>query len=225
MFVLVHSPLVGPSTWAPVAAELERRGESVLIPSLPDPSAMPPPRWRACVDAVQAAIAGTDPAGLVLVSHSGSGVLLPAISTGARAYIFVDGEVPHPGVIPVMPEWLRENVVRLATGDRLPPWSEWWGPDAMARLVPDPDTRAAITADLPRLPLDYVDEAVEVPAWPEHAGAYLQLSPLFADTADDAQARGWPVERIDAGHLHLVVDPADVADRIVRLARQVHSSP
>ena len=34
VFVLVHCPLVGLSTWLPVAQELERRGYNTVVPSL-----------------------------------------------------------------------------------------------------------------------------------------------------------------------------------------------
>jgi hypothetical protein len=31
----------------------------------------------------------------------------------------------------------------------LPPWSAWWGPDAMATLVPDADRRQVIDEEAP----------------------------------------------------------------------------
>jgi hypothetical protein len=40
---------------------------------------------------------------------------------------------------------------------------------------------------------------------------------MYEADAATAQARGWPVDRMEAGHLHLVVDPGDVTDRIHRL--------
>lgn len=33
-FVLIHSPLVVPTSWLPVAQELERRGRVAVVPSL-----------------------------------------------------------------------------------------------------------------------------------------------------------------------------------------------
>jgi hypothetical protein len=221
MFVLVHSPLVGPSVWEPVAVELAAMDEHVLVAHLPEPSQTPRPHWRACVDAVRLEVAAAGFDRPVLVGHSGAGLLLPGIDDDARAYVFVDAEVPVPGRVAVMPEWLRENVLALTTGATIPPWSEWWGEGAMAALVPDSMTRRRVEADLPRLARDYPEEVVEVPAWPEVRGAYLQLSPLFSGDADAAAARGWPVERFDAGHLHLVVEPRAVAERIVELADAV----
>jgi hypothetical protein len=36
VFVLVHSPSVGPLTWAPVADRLEARDQDSIVPSLLD---------------------------------------------------------------------------------------------------------------------------------------------------------------------------------------------
>lgn len=107
-FVLIHSPLVGPSTWQPVAAELRGRGYNALVPSLAEQVPADEPFWSAHADAVARAIvaastgasAGSEDthadaardhnapvkaavaanAGpLILVAHSGAGPLLPAI--------------------------------------------------------------------------------------------------------------------------------------------------
>ena len=45
LFVLVHSPLVGPATWEPVARELAARGHCALVPSLLHVSDGEPPVW------------------------------------------------------------------------------------------------------------------------------------------------------------------------------------
>ena len=45
-FVLVHSPLVGPTSWLPVARELERRGRVAVVPLLLGVAEAPEPRWR-----------------------------------------------------------------------------------------------------------------------------------------------------------------------------------
>jgi hypothetical protein len=59
VFVLVHSPLVGPTTRSPVGHELERRGREVVVPSLLGVAEAPAPQWRHVPDAVQAATAQT----------------------------------------------------------------------------------------------------------------------------------------------------------------------
>jgi hypothetical protein len=79
-FVLVHSPLVGASSWQLVAARLRGDGSDVIVPSLAGLASAPPPRWRFAVDAVAGAVRGS--AAVVLVGHSGAGPLLPAIVGG-----------------------------------------------------------------------------------------------------------------------------------------------
>src|ERR671937_737858 len=97
VFVLVHSPLVGPATWTPVARELERRGRQAVVPSLFGVATAQPPRWRFCVDAVRAA-AGDVRRPVVLVGHSGAGPLLAAIAGALGPTVsrlsFVDAGLP-----------------------------------------------------------------------------------------------------------------------------------
>ena len=79
VFVLIHSPLLGPRTWAPVARELGIRGHRAIVPSLLGLAHAPWPQWRHVPESVRAAAANvSDP--IVLVGHSGAGPLLPAIA-------------------------------------------------------------------------------------------------------------------------------------------------
>jgi hypothetical protein len=59
VFVLIHSPLVGPTSWSPVGQKLERRGRDAVVPSLLGVAEAPPPQWWHVPDAVQAATAQT----------------------------------------------------------------------------------------------------------------------------------------------------------------------
>ncbi len=224
VFVLIHSPLVGPSTWMPVARELERRGRQVVVPSLLGAATAPPPQWRYCIDAVRAATS-TLSNQIVLVGHSGGGLLLPAIrgavTTAVSRLIFVDSGVPaSSGETPLVPPPLLAHLRTLAVDGTLPPWSAWWGDEAMRELVPDQAARAALERELPSLPLSYFEESVPSPAgWDRVPCAYLLLSDAYRDAASDARAREWRVEEITgAQHLHLVVAPATVADVLIQLA-------
>src|SRR5438034_7998853 len=139
VFVLIHSPLVGHGAWLPAARTLGRRGRQVVVPSLLGAATAPPPRWRYCVDAVRAATS-TLANQIVLVGHSGGGLLLPAI-TGAvtpavSRLIFVDSGVPaSSGETPLVPAALLAHLRTLAVNGELPPWSSWWGDEAMRELV------------------------------------------------------------------------------------------
>ena len=220
--VLVHSPLVGPSTWTPVAGELGRRGHAAAVPVLDHE---PNGDWRRWVgqigDVVQAL-----PGPVVVAGHSGGGLLLPCVTTevarSGGCLVFVDAGLPEAsGETPVVPPSFREFLAGLAGDDGMvPPWPQWWGDEAMCDLVPDQAQRAAVAAEAPSLPLAYFDQRVSSPAgWDAVPCAYLQLSEAYDDAAADARARGWPVESTaGAQHLHTVVAPGVVADALLRLA-------
>src|SRR5262245_28425737 len=92
-FVLIHSPLVGPFTWALVANQLQQQGLGVLTPPLHDSPDSKEPYWKQHADSVVHALADL-PKGIpvTLVGHSGAGPLLPviraAIPNPVHAYVF-----------------------------------------------------------------------------------------------------------------------------------------
>src|SRR5260221_13216566 len=97
-FALIHSPLVGPITWKPVAEELRQRGIEAVVPTLStDPADQP--YWNQHVRRVTAALEALPATeAIILVSHSGAGVLLPAIRQMMQrpigGYIYVDSGLP-----------------------------------------------------------------------------------------------------------------------------------
>jgi len=194
----------------------------VVIPSLLAARDGPPPLWRHFVQSAAAAATGP-PAEVVLVGHSGAGPLLPQIGAllrpRNRGYVFVDAGLPHPTEpTPIAPPEFLAQLRALATGDRLPPWSQWWGEDAMRSLLPDDALRARVTAELPSLPLAYFEEAVPAATWwPDAPCGYLWFSEPYASAASEAQARGWPVAHLPGHHLHLLTNPGAVADALVQL--------
>ena len=226
--VLVHSPLVGPGTWGPVAAELGRRGRLVAVPVLA-PDVLPD--WRPWVDEVCRVVRAM-PGRMIVAGHSGGGIMLPLVATAARADIgcllFVDSDVPQRGgETAVVPAVFREFLAGLADADGvLPPWPAWWDDSTMRDLIPDDDVRAAIAAEAPALPLSYFGEAIPSPVgWDEVPCGYLQLSEAYTDAAAEARGRDWPVESIEgAQHLHLVVGPGEVADVMLGLAGRLEGS-
>ena len=232
LFVLVHSPLLGPSAWAWVARELEQRGRSALVPSLlgvADESYRP---WREVSEAVDAA--STQPAEtVVLVAHSGAGALLPAIagsfSEDVAALVFVDAFLPPAtGTARLIPAEFVDQLRELATDALLPPWSSWFGEEVMRDLVPDGARRARLEHDMPRVPLSVLQSEVPVPdGWERRPCAYLLLSAQpYAPGAADARARGWPVAEIEGGkHLDLVRRPATVAAALLDLERAMLACP
>ena len=204
MYALVHSPLVGPLTWAPVADRLD-----AVVPSLVD---LRPPYWRSVAGKVAAAI--TEPA--IVVAHSNAGLFVPVIAAAApvAGCLIVDGRLP--GDTDRMHDFLRP----LVRDGLLPPWTEWWGDADLSPLFPDEETRAAVSAEVPRLPVGYFEEHIPVPpGWDAKPCGYLRFSEAYVAEADEAARRGWAVDHLPGQHLHQLVDPDAVAERILSMTR------
>jgi pimeloyl-ACP methyl ester carboxylesterase len=231
VFVLIHSPLVGPTTWSPVARALERRGREAVVPSLLGVAEAAPPQWRHVPGAVRAATARTT-ASVVLIGHSGGGLLLPTIAervtVEVAALVFVDSFLPPAaGSVPLAPPGLMDRLRALASDGVLPPWSRWFGDDAMRELVADERLRAALEAEMPRLPLSYFDASVPLPdGWGASPCGYLLFTAdPYGPSAAEAHRRGWPVAEIKGvGHLAMATDPIAVADGLLDIERALLGS-
>lgn len=225
VFVLVHSPSVGPGTWAPVAGRLRAHGATVVVPSLAGVGAGGPPFWPRVVAAVGASIAAL-PAdrSAVLVAHSNAGLFVPVIvAEAARPVVgclFVDATLPaRQGPTPVVPPEALGFLRALAVDGLLPPWTTWFDEAEVAPMFPDAQVRAAMEAEQPRLPLSYYEQQIPVPTgWDAAPCGYLLFGPPYEQVANEAAARGWAVERIPGRHLHQLVDPDGVAERIAGMA-------
>jgi hypothetical protein len=226
LFVLVHSPSVGPATWSAVAARLAGTGHTAVVPSLLTVGEGGPPFWPRVTAAVGDGLAGTDPAEpLVLVAHSNAGVFVPVIRCSlarpVACSIFVDASLPsQPGPTPMVGEEFLPFLRGLAAPDgRLPRWTDWWDEPDVAALFPDPATREAIASEQPRLPLAYYEEQVPVPdGWQDHRCAYLLFGPPYDAQAGEARQRGFQVRSLPGEHLHQLVDPGGVARSLLSLA-------
>jgi hypothetical protein len=234
-YVLAHAPLVGPSTWRWAADVLATEGRGVAVPDL---HGAPEPSRRGYIAQIASAIPTSGE--VVLVGHSGSGPLLPFAAAAARTaahvtFVFVDAGLPplggdsrdeHPvlraaGLSSRAPSFAH----RVQPDGHLPPWHTWWGEDGMARLVPDHNRRAEITADIPRLPLAFYDEGAPVPTgWAEAPAGYVLLSETYRLWADAALSYAWPVEEVPGTHLEIVNSPSAVAAAIVRVAAAARAS-
>jgi hypothetical protein len=168
---------------------------------------------------------------VVLVGHSGGGPLLPTIAEAVTAevagLVFVDSFLPPAsGSLRLVPPGLIGELGALATDGVLPPWSSWFGKDAMRELVPDERLRAALEDEMPRLPLSYFDAGVPLPhGWDACPCAYLLLTDPCRESAADARGRGWPVAEIrSVQHLAMATDPIAVTDALLELERALVDS-
>ena len=209
-WLLIHPPLLGPAVLRPLADELRGRGQQVATPDLRaavDPARGWPERWTAL-----AARAAAE----VVVGFSGAGVVLPSVAAavGASRVVWLDAVVPVRSGATTTGAEIRSLVAPFTRGGRIADWTTWWGTDAMAELIPDPEVRAAVLAEGHELPADFYDVAVPVPhSWPQEGARYVQLSEAYDGDAAEARARGWTVVGGPGGaHLDVATRPGAVAD-------------
>ena len=220
--LLVHSPLVGSDTWEPVASSLADNGHAVIVPDLVGTLTAGPPYHRRQARLIADSARGRP---VVLIGHSGAGPLLATaaatLGEGARGHVFVDAGLPTPGRswMETVPEDLAAQLLSMADPQGwLPPWSQWWGEEELAALLPDAELRRRFVAGCPRLPLAMFEEThPPAPEWPTASGGYLQLSEAYEADAARASELGWPVIRQQSHHLALLTEPDVVAAEILRL--------
>lgn len=217
---LFHSPLVGPSTWRWVAVQLDAAGHDVVVPDLRGAAATGDP--AVLITRAAAAVPEEWPEPL-LVAHSGFGSLLPSVAEQVGGQnpriMFVDAVLPPcQGTVTPSADFLEQLKV-LAIDGVLPRWSTWWGDGAMAALVPDPERRVELGAEMPEVPLAFFESTYELPSgWCETEGWYVLLSESYRDDAERARAMGWPTIERPGGHLDIVNDAGGIAETIIGLA-------
>ena len=161
---------------------------------------------------------------LVLVGHSGAGLLLPAVQqVTARAvagYMFVDAGIPRDGASRLefmdaeSPEWAQQLRQLLVSGGRFPSWID----EDLRELIPDARLHQGLLAELRPRPLAFFAEPIPVfDGWPDAPCGYLQLSQAYDVPAAQARKAGWAYRKLDAGHFHMLVDPAAVANILIEL--------
>ncbi len=176
--------------------------------------------WQTCVDTVVGSAPGDE---AVLVGHSGAGPLMPAIASRMDPppvrVVFVDAAVPpESGEVALVPDEFLPSLKALARGGLLPKWSEWFGSGTMETLVPDPDRRGAVVAELSEFPVSFFESRVPVPAsWAQTKGTFILLSEPYRSDAARALSRGWTVVEIPGGHLDIVTKPTELADTLFDL--------
>ena len=227
-FVLVHSPLVGPLTWSPLAQELQRRGQDAVVPEVTDHPSGNAPFWQQHARSVSRALRSVASEPLLLVAHSGAGPLLPAIrETAGRpvdGYVFVDAGIPRAGLSRL--DLLREEAPPLAAeleellkdGGRWPRWSD----EDLAQEIPTPGLRRGILQELRPRPEAFWRESIPVfEGWPDAPCGYLALSAAYAGALARARELGWATREMAEGHFHMLVDPRGVADALLDLTREL----
>lgn len=229
LFVLIHSPLVGPRTWSPVAEEMLRRGWGVLVPNLKDSPGSKEPFWKQHAESVSQALADIpNETPFILVAHSGAGPLLPAIRhlipNPVRAYVFADAGIPRDTAsrLDLMksedPEWANDFQKQLERGERFPAWSF----DDLQEVIPHESLRRQMVTELRPRGLDFFTEPIPVfKGWPDAPGVYIQFSAPYDQPAAQAGQAGWPTYKLDSGHFHMLVEPVIVTDLLIEAVSSV----
>jgi hypothetical protein len=57
-----------------------------------------------------------------------------------------------------------------------------------------------------------------IAAWPDAPCSYVRFSAFYADAEEQARRAGWPTREVRGGHLHMMVEPAAVANTLIELA-------
>jgi len=221
-FALIHSPLVGPGMWSPIADELVRRGHAVVVPNLDGDESSGEELWRQHVRAAASRVRDVDRP--ILVGHSAAGALLPAIREAARApvsgYIFMDAGLPSTGPRRGSGAFAKLIDDFYAAGQRFPNWTD----EDLRAIVPDDGRRRALLQQMRPAPSRFWTEAVPLfPGWPDAPCAYLRFAPnpVYDEAAAEATRRGWPHREISGGHFHMLVDPPAVTDALIALANSM----
>ena len=223
LYVLVHSPLVGPLTWSLVAEQMRQRGSDVIVPALSNSPDSKEPFWKQHADSVSQSLAELpEDKSLILVAHSGAGPLLPVIrqslANPVHAYVFADAGIPRDGAtrLELMksedPEWAAQFQTYLEDGGLFPDWSF----DDLQEVIPDEPLRRQLVAEIRPRGLTFFTEPIPVfEGWPDSRCVYIQFSPPYQYSADQARQAGWPVYELAAGHFHMLVDPLAVTDLLI----------
>src|SRR5689334_11720032 len=154
VYVLIHSPLVGPLTWKLVADKMHQRHLDAIIPRLEDSPDSKESFWKQHADSVTRSlkhIPADTP--VTLVAHSGAGPLLPAIRRSipnpVHAYVFVDAGLPDDDAtrLDLMrseeSDWAQQFQAYLEGGGRFPNWSS----DDLLEIIPKQSLREQMLAE------------------------------------------------------------------------------
>ena len=225
--VLVHSPLVGPSSWRPFSNVACARGFDVVRPDLTGVVDAERPQWRYIVDT--AVDSTSDRKELVVVGHSGAGAFLPAIcqrlEDRLRAVVFVDAIVPPAAGVNHTSEQYLSFLDDKTIDGRLLPWLDWWPPEVVGVLVGSSEQLAELRSDMPRLHRSFYDPPIPVPDdWSSGPCAYLQLSRAYGEESRMANELGWPTSVLDGSHLSIFTDPSAVLAAVEDLVNRVDST-
>lgn len=215
-YLFVHSPLVGPSSLRRLADLAAADGTQVALPDL-TPMATAAHPHEDYTNRVIGAAGHLTPS-VAVIGHSGAGPFLPAIGAAispAAVLVFLDAVVPPRSGSYRTPDPMREMLDQQTASGTLERWINWWPPEVVAEILPDPSDREQLACDMPSLPRAFYDHDVAVPPrWSEQPCGYVQLSAAYDADRTEAIARGWPTQGLATTHLATFTEPSEVLEAI-----------
>ena len=219
--VVLPSPLLGPATYAPLAAALTAGAMATTVAELPDRD-FSPSEVLSCFRSQVA-----DQGATVVVAHSNAGYYAPAAALDLGVpTIFMDAALPAVGESEtrLAPPAFAEFIGSLALcNGLLPPWPLWWDRADVAALFPDDDWIDLVIREAPRLSPAYFTTPLQVPrGWEVRPAAYLAFGDTYAAELAFARSAGWVVRQEAGHHLTHLAEPDRVADVVVELCAALH---
>ncbi|MFN0094022.1 MAG: hypothetical protein ACKVVT_04505 [Dehalococcoidia bacterium] len=221
-FLLVPSPLTGPSSFEPLARALGA-GAHVLTPRPP----AAPPYWEtwansAVASAPRHAVDDGEPA--VLIGHSGAGPGLPAIAprlselgVAVAGVVYLDATLPG-----AYRSWLASYTdaagdlaaQAAARGGAVP--NPWGDPRRWVALGVEADAARSLAAEAEDLPYDWYAEPYPLTLRHDSAAAFTAFEPnaFYRPMVERAMAAGWAVAALRGHHFHHLTLPDEVAETI-----------
>jgi hypothetical protein len=215
-------------TWQLVADELRRRDFEVIVPVLKSVAVANNPYWKQHANAVAKSLKKIPKSRpLILVAHSGAGMLLPVVGEVTQrkvlAYFFVDAMIPENMKSRLDLFGSREAADRFrqnAKNGYLPTWTD----EDLRDDIPDHAIRHRFVNELRPIPLGVYEEPIPVFAqWPDAPCLYLQFTPTYDIGKKRAQSSGWTYSHIDGGHFQMLVDPKRVTDELLTMLQKAGS--
>jgi hypothetical protein len=225
LYVLIHSPLVGPLTWQLVAREMGSRGLEAITPTLTDDPNLDLPFWQQHARSFAKSLERIDiDRRVVLVAHSGAGPLLPVLRQSIEhpvlSYVFVDAGVPLNGASRLDligqsdPQWGHQFHQALLRGESFPAWDE----DDLSEDIPDANLRRKMVSEIHPRSLNFYTEPIPVfSGWPDASCSYIQFTASYDWDCTRAEQTGWRVRKLHVGHFHMLVDPKAVTNMIIQI--------
>lgn len=223
VFVLIHSPLVGPFTWQGVAAEVHEAGLPAVVPAI-GPAGRTD--GRSCIDFYCGTVVDALPAPgpsthYLLVAHSGAGMMLPYLRAQLprlATMVFCDADIPIDGKsrFDLLPEGAADKLRALASDGLLPPL---WSDDDLIEAIPDPRKRSSFVSELVDTPIEVYEEPVSVPPRAlDGTHAFLKFTDFYNGSFDRARSLGWSRYSMVGTHCHPINAPEEVAKLLLSIA-------